>query len=101
MCMKPQTMMGNVIVAVIVASLTGTLGWIAVQSSYVPSIKVELSHLSKTIDGMSGVMEKFEKSNRDSQKQIIGVINSHGYKIKSLNRDCDEFRKMKYKGDEK
>ena len=102
MCAKPKTIMGTVIVAIIVASLTGTLGWIALQSASVPALQIEFKHLStsinslvKTIKVQNQEIRNFQSANLVEHRAIIETMQSNVYEIKTLNRDCEEMRAYK------
>ena len=103
MCMKPQTMMGNIIVAIIVFSITGTLGWIAVQSANVPTLKIELQHLNKSIVSLTSLTKEqthniiqSEKSNTAQHQVLMKAIIDHTYKLKTLEQECEKVKQRRF-----
>ncbi len=100
MCAKPKTIMGSVILGVIIFSITGTLGWIAVQSASVPALQIEFGHLSTSINDLTiSIKEQnkeingFQQANLKEHQMIINTMRENVYEIKAVNRDCDEMRK--------
>ncbi len=102
MCQKPTTCMGTVIVSVRVASLTGTLGWIAIQSSTVPSLQIELRSLGKAInllivstEKQSDRVLKQERVNTAQHQQIITVMRENSIRVNLLEKECDRIKGKK------